>query len=246
MNKGFSFSPNLALQRTPQPPSKWGMNLRSLFCLCLGSLLTICGMNNSQAAPEPTRIACLGDSITAGYKVTPQTRWTTLLGKKLGDHYTVLNFGISARCLLDSGDRPIRKEKIYKDALASNPDVVLIGLGTNDSKMINWAHKDQFADNYKDIIDEFKKANPDVKVFCLLCIPSQEPGEDGISQERIEKEVNPLITQVAKETKSQVIDLYSVMKSKKKLLTDGVHPDDKGHAIMADAVAKALKKSLKK
>lgn len=80
------------------------------------------------------KLACLGDSITAGMRVGKEDCWASRIAKALDKKAEVGNFGISARCLLFRGDRPITREKVYQDALAFKPDVLLIGLGTNDSK----------------------------------------------------------------------------------------------------------------
>ena len=122
---------------------------------------------------SPVRIACLGDSITAGMLVRKEDCWVSRVAKALGKKAEVGNFGVSARCLLFKGDRPITREKAYRDALAFKPGMLLIGLGTNDSKEVNWKHKTDFADNYKEVIAEFRKENPRLKVYCLLPIPSQ-------------------------------------------------------------------------
>lgn len=55
------------------------------------------------------------------------------------------------------------------------------------AKKVNWSHKDDFVNNYKEIIAEFRKQNPKLKVYCLLPIPSQEAREGGISRECIER-----------------------------------------------------------
>lgn len=187
------------------------------------------------------KLACLGDSITAGMLVRKEDCWVSRIAGALEKKAEVGNFGVSARCLLFKGDRPITREKAYRDALAFNPDILLIGLGTNDSKKKNWSHKDDFVGNYREIIAEFRKQNPKLKVYCLLPIPSQEAKEGGISRECIAREIIPLIRQVAKGTKSKVIDLNKIMKGKDSLLVDGVHPNAEGHALMAEHILLVLK-----
>ena len=187
------------------------------------------------------KMACLGDSITAGLGVRKEECWVSRAAEALGKRAQVGNFGVSARCLLFKGDRPITREKAYRDALAFQPDILLVGLGTNDSKKVNWSHKEDFVSNYKDIIAEFRKRNPRLKVYCLLPVPSQEARDGGISRECIEKEVIPLIRQAAKSTGSKVIDLNKVMKGRESLLADGVHPNAEGHALMAEHILLVLK-----
>lgn len=187
------------------------------------------------------KLACLGDSITAGLGVRKEECWVSRVAEVLGKSVEVGNFGVSARCLLFKGDRPITREKAYRDALAFKPDILLVGLGTNDSKKVNWSHKEDFVGNYKKVIAEFRKRNPKLKVYCLLPIPSQEARAGGISRECIENEVIPLIRQAAKSTRSRVIDFNKVMKGRESLLVDGVHPNAEGHALMAEHVLLVLR-----
>ena len=62
------------------------------------------------------------------------------LQKMLGKDYYVKNFGVGARTMLNKGDHPYMKELAWKDALAFNPNIVVIKLGTNDSKDMNWKY----------------------------------------------------------------------------------------------------------
>lgn len=88
----------------------------------------------------PIKVACVGDSITfgAGIKNREKDSYPAQLQAMLGSGFKVGNFGISARTLLKKGDRPYWKEQIYRDALAFQPDYVIIKLGTNDIKPKNW------------------------------------------------------------------------------------------------------------
>ena len=52
----------------------------------------------------------------------------------------------------------------------------------------------------------------------------------------------PAITKLAKKNKLKVIDLHTLYASEgKKMLSDGIHPDAKGAARIAELVAAALK-----
>lgn len=74
------------------------------------------------------KLACLGDSITAGMLVKKEDCWVSRIAKELDKKAEVGNFGVSARCLLFRGDHPITREKAYQDALVFKPDVLLIGM----------------------------------------------------------------------------------------------------------------------
>ena len=47
---------------------------------------------------------------------------------------------------MNSGNKPYQKSKQFRAALSSNPDVVVIMLGTNDTKPANWKNS---ADDYE-------------------------------------------------------------------------------------------------
>ena len=57
------------------------------------------------------KVAILGDSITFGSGATPiqANRYSTKLGKFLGDDYLVKTFAAGGLCLLQKADRPFLK-----------------------------------------------------------------------------------------------------------------------------------------
>src|SRR4051812_4620865 len=83
------------------------------------------------------KVACIGNSITsAGYP--------KILNEVLGSGWEVKNFGVMGTTMLRNGDDPYYKSTTYNEAKDFNPDVVVIKLGTNDSKPQNWTYKGQF------------------------------------------------------------------------------------------------------
>ena len=103
-------------------------------------LLIILVLPPTTEGKEPTRVACIGNSITYGYGLKNRSEecYPAVLGIMLGENYTVENFGISARTLLNKGDHPYMQEKLFTEARAFHPDIVIIKLGTNDTKPHNW------------------------------------------------------------------------------------------------------------
>ena len=95
---------------------------------------------------DAIRVACIGNSITDGHGIdlAEQYAYPALLQQRLGADYWVENFGVSARTMLNKGDNPYMNELAWRDAVAFNPDVVIIKLGTNDSKPQNWQHGAEF------------------------------------------------------------------------------------------------------
>lgn len=62
-------------------------------------------------------VACIGNSITYGYGLKNRSEecYPAVLGIMLGENYTVENFGISARTLLNKGDHPYMQENaVYR------------------------------------------------------------------------------------------------------------------------------------
>jgi lysophospholipase L1-like esterase len=116
----------------------------------------------------PVRVACIGDSITQG-SGTKGNPYPKQLQELLGDKWNVGNFGVSGRTLLRKGDHPYWNEKAYQSALAFKPDVVIIMLGTNDTKPQNWKHEEEFVTDYRDLVKSFLELESRPKVF--ICRP---------------------------------------------------------------------------
>ena len=91
-------------------------------------------------------------------------------------------FRSSARTLLKKGDFPYTKEKRYQDALQFAPNVVVIMLGTNDTKPQNWKHEADFEADYKDLVKSFQKLSSKPKVFLCRPVPVPGTGNYGINE----------------------------------------------------------------
>jgi lysophospholipase L1-like esterase len=181
----------------------------------------------------------VGDSITAGLGVPPGKSYPDQLQGLLGDKWQVKNFGVSARTLLKKGDFPYWNEKAFKDAKDFKPDVVIIMLGTNDTKPQNWAHHDDFYGDYKDLVETFKNLPSNPRIFLCRPTPVPEPGNYGINEANLRVEM-PLIDQVATEENAGIIDMHAALAGKPSLFSDRVHPTADGAAVMAQTVAGVL------
>jgi len=122
-----------------------------------------------EAHAQPTRIACIGDSITQGSGVDNPTvnAYPVVLGRLLGTNYQTRNFGVSGRTLLRKGDYPYWRETAFRDATNYAPDIVTIKLGTNDSKPQNWRYKSEFATDLADMIEVFAPCRASSNLVCL-------------------------------------------------------------------------------
>lgn len=200
---------------------------------------------------DARRVACIGNSITDGWGIdmVDVAGYPAQLQRILGSGYCVRNYGVSARTMLNGGDRPYMNERAWADAKAFCPDIVVIKLGTNDSKGVNWdAHSKEFAADMQQMLDELKALPSKPVVYLCNPIKADSPRRSGdprdINDSIIENNIIPIIAKVAKKNKIEIIDLRSLIdpKSKDDMQRDGVHPTAKGARKIAETVAEAIRK----
>lgn len=186
---------------------------------------------------DAVRVACIGNSITDGMGIdmADALGYPAQLQQLLGTGYQVHNFGVSARTLLNKGDYPYMKEEAWHDALAFNPNIAIVKLGTNDSKPHNWAHKDEFMSDYKQLIDSLKALPAKPTIYICTPIPGDHESW-GITDKVISDEIIPLIQKVAKKNKVNLIDLHTLFKPDGQMQGDNVHPNEKGARQMANII----------
>jgi lysophospholipase L1-like esterase len=213
--------------------------MRRILSLAAVSLLTLVASAADDAAL--IKVACVGDSITQGAGTKGKgMAYPDQLQALLGDKYKVGNFGVSGRTLLKKGDFPYWKEKRYQEALGFAPNVVVIMLGTNDTKPQNWKHEAEFDADYKELVKSFQKLSTKPKVFVCRPVPVPGTGNYGINEANVQKEI-PRIDALAKELGAEVIDMHAALEAHPEMLPDRVHPNNEGAAEMAKAAAKAIK-----
>lgn len=217
-------------------------------------------LKNRQAPQaDAIRVACIGNSITDGFGIDMATQYgyPAQLQNKLGNGYWVKNFGVSSRTMLNKGDFPYMNEMAWRDALAFKPDIVLIKLGTNDSKPYNWQHKAEFRQDLEQMVltlrpdlavssKKRKKSKSIVpaKPEIYLCTPikAEKPTWE-ISDSVIANEIIPIQQAVAAKYGLKVIDLHTLYEGgAQQMLSDGIHPNGKGALRMAEIIFVALKK----
>ena len=208
---------------------------------------------------DAIRVACIGNSITDGHGIdlAPQRGYPAQLQRMLGKDYWVKNFGVSGRTMMNKGDLPYMNETAWKDALAFQPDIVVIKLGTNDSKPYNWQYGSTFKADLEQMITSLRpdlantgkkkgkkaKTVQPAKPRILLCTPIPAfKSTWNISDEVIKNEIIPIQQEVAQKYGLEVIDLHTQFANDgDKMLDDGIHPDEKGVRRIAEIVAGALK-----
>ena len=118
--------------------------------------------------------------------------------------------------------------------------MVVIKLGTNDSKPANWQYGAEFEQDLRTMLKALKEAsNPRV----ILCTPVPAyKASWTISDSVIVNEIIPIINKVAKKERLEVIDLHTLFQNNdgKQMQSDGIHPTEQGDAQMARAVFDAI------
>lgn len=202
------------------------------------TFVLICSFSFAQST---LKVACVGNSITQGPGRDNPDSWPLQMQKILGEGYDVGNFGVSGRTLLRKGDYPYWNEPQFQQVKDFAPDILVIMLGTNDSKPQNWQYASEFRQDYLDMIAEFRKTMPvDGKVYVIMPVPVTKDNF-GITASVMNNEQRMMIIDIAKSANAELIDLYTPLMNKAELLPDGVHPNVEGLGIMAEVVARAIR-----
>jgi lysophospholipase L1-like esterase len=181
-------------------------------------LLTSPDVKNLQ--PTGERIICFGDSLTSGYGASPGmdypsqlTRWVNL---------PVVNAGIP-------GDTTARAlERLETDVLSQSPRIVLMTLGGNDLK--NRLPKDQTFNNLKGIVESIQESG------ALVII-------GGIDLPLFGRGFGEAYRRLAEETGAILIpNILEGIFGNRKLMSDAIHPNDSGYALMARRFYEAIPK----
>lgn len=204
------------------------------------TIITILTIILMSCTVEKIRIACVGDSITEGAGITFQNKYSypAILNSLLGPEYRVLNSGKGGTTLQKQGDYSYWNAKEFSNVFAFNPDIVIIKLGTNDTKPQNWNSK-RFEADYQALIDTLKSMPKAPQI--IMCIPVPVFATQwGINDSTLNAGVIPIIKQIAEKNKIQLVDLNTPLKNKHELFPDDIHPNEKGTKEMAEIIANFL------
>lgn len=182
------------------------------------------------AVPPQKTILFYGDSLTAGYGLSPDEAYPNLVGKKLvshGKNVKVINAGLSGET---SAGGLSRLDWVLRQPV----DIFVLELGPNDG--LRGLPLDQTEKNLQAIIDKVKAKYPNAKIVIagMLVPPNMGP-------EYSEKFKN-IFPALAKKNKAALIPflLEDVAGIEKLNLADGVHPNAEGHKIVAENVYKVI------
>ena len=233
----------------------FGKNYRAMMV----ALAAIAGFTCTASAQ--TRVACVGNSITEGYGIWDQKKYPDHLQDMLGEGYSVQNFGVSSMTFANKGpddNMSYWNTAKFKAALEFNPEIVIIELGTNDSKFFtnnciengqptynyNYGQyeKEQLYKDYEVLLDTFMHLPASPKVYATLQPYSNNCGW-GIMDTAIVKQINPIIQEVATRKGVEIIDLHTQFNTPAWFLPDSVHPNATGAKELARIIKEGILKA---
>ena len=197
------------------------------------------------AAWEPVRVACIGDSITAGYGLDAPAResYPARLQSLPGAGFEVRGFGRAGTCVVDSTfrsgwHRAFGRSHEHADALLFQPDVVVSNLGIND--VCEWeGTRAEFEPDYAALLAEYRglASEPEVPVWSPLA--PLFPGHAFHASPCL-AQIDRSIARVARKSRSTAIDVREPLAAHPAWFPDNIHPDTRGTDAIARVVHAAL------
>ena len=186
-----------------------------------------------------TKVACIGDSITWGFTLLRPWKqsYPALLQEHLGAEYEVRNFGYNDASARFDADTPYVHKGVYQKSLEWNPDIVLIMLGSNDTKKRNW-DPGIFRRDYRKLVESYVSlpSSPRVvliapiRIFLVKGLPVL-----GLYPDTMEEGVRPAIHEIGDDMGLQVVDLVDLFPDSSHCM-DGVHPQREGARMLAEKI----------
>ena len=202
--------------------------LYTVMCLCVLLPVRLAVAQNPDVTP--IRVLFLGNSLTAGYGLSPDEAYPALLQARIDSlkwSVTIINAGVS-------GDTSAGGLTRLAWQLENPPDVLVVALGANDG--LRGLPPTMTKSNLTQIIRQAREANPNVSI--LIAGMQVPPNLGPIFQEEF-REVFP---SVADELDTELIPflLEGVGGVTDLNQSDGIHPNASGQQRLADTVWEAL------
>lgn len=187
----------------------------------------------SSASLAQKKLIVLGDSLTEGYGVAKEAAYPSLLEKKLHaigkKEWTVVNAGVSGSTTASAVSR-------MKWLFKSKPDVVLLVLGANDG-----LRGLKVEDSQKHLAEAIEYAQQQ-KVKVILGGLYMPPNYGKAYTDQFKKMYEALAKKYRVVFVPFILD--KVAGDPKYNLSDGIHPNEEGHKIIAETIFDVLKGAL--
>ena len=209
------------------------------------------GQKTPEKLGRKVRITCIGDSLTYGAKSTnPATKsYPVKLGEMLGGDYVVTNCGKSsayAYYLAHAAGSYIYDTQM-ENALESNPDIVIVMLGTNDANPYNkfGSWQDTRLEGYIAGMDKIIGAMRDLESKPDIYICTSPWIQDRSTMPGFEKSLDELIPiqkKYAADRGYKLIDVYTQTVGKDSWYAEGLHFNDVGYEEIAKIIYNGIDK----
>lgn len=202
------------------------------------------------------RIVAFGDSITNGAGVAEAETFRDItrreLAKKLGTAVEVVNAGVNGDVVT------LAIKRLEKDVLDRKPDITTIMFGGNEAGFYRpetngfadtpRVGREEFKATLGTIVDRLQAAR--ITVVLMTCPPMTERywgmhlapyQKHGINF--LVKDYAQAVRELAAEKGVELIDVYGAFQQDRGRLDyfrDGLHPDARGHRVIADLVVERL------
>jgi lysophospholipase L1-like esterase len=221
--------------------AKMGIMKKSLIAFGIVSLvmalsfmtLFLRSLNNDVNCDDLIYVACVGDSITEG------SGYPENLQIMLGDNYKVGNFGVSGSTVLQNSDIPYMNQAAFWRAIAFQPSIVVVMLGTNDAKESSYGSVENFQSDYKELIKEYETLESKPKIWLVKPPPIFE-NDPNLSNTNLEQNIIPSIECIANELDLLTIDINTALTDYPEYFMDGVHPSSDSAMLIASKINQAI------
>ena len=192
------------------------------------------------AAARPIRITCVGASDVSTPTPYGTPNWPVYIAPMLGYEYAITNCGASGTTMIQEGNAPYWNTAQYTDGLNSSPDIVIIMLGSNDSKPYNWIYQTNYVPDYEEMINQYRNLPSHPRIYLNTLLTVYGPGNYDITDPIVTGQICPIIKQIAFDESLPVIDVNAATKNMPQNFPDNVHPDIAGAKVVAQTVFNGL------
>lgn len=231
-------------------------------CLCLWQCILLAVISREmlfvraeiETEHHAVIVSCVGDSITFGlnkrYSLVdtyPAYLQTLFSANNATIHWVVKNFGLSGATATSSplSSLPYQTSEQYAQAMSSQPDVVVMMLGTND-----FGHRismEDFTAGYRSIFLSLAQLPTRPRMY--IALPPWVPERRrAIQFKRLDEYLAATrdliyaqnVSNIQNPAEVGIIDVHSLFVNHPELFYDGLHPTPTGYKMIADLVYKSL------